>query len=133
MRAEKRFLSLDSFRGLMALSVMVYHLRVSGSFTEWLLFRHAEVFVSFFFVLSGFVLTHAYGSSVKFNFRKFFISRTFRLLPLHLFMLGVFILLECRSEERRVGKECVSTCRSRWSPYHSKKKKKIARILRKYL
>src|SRR3546814_12824053 len=28
-----------------------------------------------------------------------------------------------RSEERRVGKECVSTCRSRWSPYHYKKKK----------
>src|SRR3546814_1384995 len=25
---------------------------------------------------------------------------------------------EGRSEERRVGKECVSTCRSRWSPYH---------------
>src|SRR3546814_5718914 len=29
--------------------------------------------------------------------------------------IGVWIL---RSEERRVGKECVSTCRSRWSPYH---------------
>src|SRR3546814_13199481 len=29
-----------------------------------------------------------------------------------------------RSEERRVGKECVSTCRSRWSPYHKKKKEK---------
>src|SRR3546814_17712465 len=28
------------------------------------------------------------------------------------------------SEERRVGKECVRTCRSRWSPYHSKKKHK---------
>src|SRR3546814_15240919 len=27
---------------------------------------------------------------------------------------------ERRSEERRVGKECVSTCRSRWSPYHEK-------------
>src|SRR3546814_3834256 len=26
--------------------------------------------------------------------------------------------VEARSEERRVGKECVSTCRSRWSPYH---------------
>src|SRR3546814_12200014 len=25
---------------------------------------------------------------------------------------------DLRSEERRVGKECVSTCRSRWSPYH---------------
>src|SRR3546814_16441126 len=32
-----------------------------------------------------------------------------------------------RSEERRVGKECVSTCRSRWSQYHEKKndRKKI--------
>src|SRR3546814_19888925 len=29
-----------------------------------------------------------------------------------------------RSEERRVGKECVSTSRSRWSPYHEKKKHK---------
>src|SRR3546814_13862804 len=28
-----------------------------------------------------------------------------------------------RSEERRVGKECVSTCRSRWSPYHEKTKR----------
>src|SRR3546814_2578331 len=27
-------------------------------------------------------------------------------------------LKQWRSEERRVGKECVSTCRSRWSPYH---------------
>src|SRR3546814_2609519 len=27
-------------------------------------------------------------------------------------------LIRLRSEERRVGKECVSTCRSRWSPYH---------------
>src|SRR3546814_4712584 len=27
-------------------------------------------------------------------------------------------LASLRSEERRVGKECVSTCRSRWSPYH---------------
>src|SRR3546814_14845922 len=33
------------------------------------------------------------------------------------------LLEETRSEERRVGKECVSTCRSRWSQYHSKKKK----------
>ena len=33
--------------------------------------------------------------------------------------LGVDTVAEIfRSEERRVGKECVSTCRSRWSPYH---------------
>src|SRR3546814_4403550 len=30
----------------------------------------------------------------------------------------VFDHVVARSEERRVGKECVSTCRSRWSPYH---------------
>src|SRR3546814_17736825 len=30
--------------------------------------------------------------------------------------------IDGRSEERRVGKECVSTCRSRWSPDHTKKK-----------
>src|SRR3546814_1260348 len=29
-----------------------------------------------------------------------------------------FLDQQARSEERRVGKECVSTCRSRWSPYH---------------
>src|SRR3546814_18754660 len=34
-----------------------------------------------------------------------------------------------RSEARRVGKECVSTCRSRWSPYHSKKKKQYHKFL----
>src|SRR3546814_6419244 len=31
-------------------------------------------------------------------------------------------ILSLRSEERRVGNECVSTCRSRWSTYHKKKK-----------
>src|SRR3546814_16123581 len=32
-----------------------------------------------------------------------------------------------RSEERRVGNECVSTCRYRWSPYHSNKKPKYSK------
>src|SRR3546814_18654153 len=36
----------------------------------------------------------------------------------YLVLLGTAIL--ARTEERRVGKECVSTCRSRWSPYHYK-------------
>src|SRR3546814_10958683 len=36
------------------------------------------------------------------------------------------IVTNRRSEERRVGKECVSTCRSRWSPYHKKKNCRIS-------
>src|SRR3546814_16514451 len=35
---------------------------------------------------------------------------------------GALLVGAGRSEARRVGKECVSTCRSRWSPYHQKKK-----------
>src|SRR3546814_4524383 len=35
-----------------------------------------------------------------------------------LFFLADLHAITVRSEERRVGKECVSTCRSRWSPYH---------------
>src|SRR3546814_12863311 len=36
--------------------------------------------------------------------------------------LPVRVVIASRSEERRVGKECVSKCSSRWSPYHYKKK-----------
>src|SRR3546814_8611477 len=43
-------------------------------------------------------------------------------LPCWLFLLALkwrkWRVSQRRSEERRVGKECVSTCRSRWSPYH---------------
>src|SRR3546814_17279449 len=37
--------------------------------------------------------------------------------------LGLHVEGDRRPEERRVGKECVSTCRYRWSPYHVQKKK----------
>src|SRR3546814_18586132 len=51
-------------------------------------------------------------SSVEGRGTKFVIK-----IPLTLAIVSALIV-ECRSEERRVGKECVSTCRSRWSPYH---------------
>src|SRR3546814_2624197 len=41
-----------------------------------------------------------------------------RLAGLPLAADGLLGHRQARSEERRVGKECVSTCRSRWSPYH---------------
>src|SRR3546814_11659272 len=67
------------------------------------------------------------------NYLYLFIWRfppeAFMLYPWVLFasVVGTFLLVgpahrrfgkRTRSEERRVGKECVSTCRSRWSPYH---------------
>src|SRR3546814_13741425 len=51
-------------------------------------------------------------------------SKTLKRLLLELGGKSAFVVLESadvaeqRSDERRVGKECVSTCRSRWSPYH---------------
>ena len=33
-------------------------------------------------------------------------------------LTGLLLAVSIRSEERRVGKECASMCRSRWSPYH---------------
>src|SRR3546814_17978418 len=44
----------------------------------------------------------------------------------------VMLHREDRSAERRVGKECVSTCRSRWSPSHAKKKRQTRNKTTKY-
>src|SRR3546814_1586952 len=55
--------------------------------------------------------------------RQFYLQRKRHNVPCHHTLApDLEHLLLCarrrRSEERRVGKECVSTCRSRWSPYH---------------
>lgn len=92
----KRFQALDSFRGLFALAVVIYHAHALNSFTELRLFRNAHHFVEFFFVLSGFVLSHSYLNRLNSwqQFGQFAVARTFRLYPLHLFMLGLAIAIE---------------------------------------
>lgn len=94
MQRRERFQVLDSFRGLCALFVVVYHLHVSDSFAEIAFFRGSSIFVEFFFVLSGFVLAHGYAFRENLSFGPFLSARFFRLYPLHLFMLLVFVLLE---------------------------------------
>src|SRR3546814_8094573 len=58
----------------------------------------------------------------KSNIRRIFSAQAkFIIMPPHRLSRPspyVSSLTLLRSEERRVGKECVSTCRSRWSPYH---------------
>ena len=95
MQDVTRFHALDSLRGICAIAVVLYHSHVVGSITEWAFFSNADLFVEFFFVLSGFVMAHAYGSKRQLDFSRFLVSRTFRLLPLHVFMLAVFVGLEC--------------------------------------
>ena len=92
----KRFVVLDSFRGLCALSVVLFHTYVVQSIAELEFFKNSFLMVEFFFILSGFVLLHTYGQRLNTgaNFKDFFISRTARLYPLHLTMLAVYLLLE---------------------------------------
>lgn len=90
---NQRFLVLDSFRGIAAICVVIFHMHIIGSITELNFFRGSSLFVEFFFVLSGFVLAHTYGFK-DISFKRFIISRTFRLYPLHLFMFIMFFLLQ---------------------------------------
>jgi peptidoglycan/LPS O-acetylase OafA/YrhL len=94
MKPVQRFTTLDSFRGVCALLVVFFHLHVVDTFIQLPFFRRDEVLLNFFFVLSGFVLAHTYGMKPNLSFKSFFISRVFRLYPLHLVMLAVFILFE---------------------------------------
>jgi peptidoglycan/LPS O-acetylase OafA/YrhL len=89
----QRFESLDAFRGICAIAVVGFHLRMTGGFTEWPIFRGATIFVEFFFVLSGFVLTHTYLNK-KTEFKDFFQKRLYRLYPLHLAMFLVMVVIE---------------------------------------
>ena len=91
---NKRFYVLDSFRGLAAIFVLMYHSHYLHTATQWSFFRGSGLFVEFFFVLSGFVLTHGYAFKKELNFKNFFIARSFRIFPLHITMLFVFLFLE---------------------------------------
>ncbi len=91
---QYRFHVLDSFRGLAAIFVVMFHLHFSNSITELAFFRGSHLFVDFFFVLSGFVLAHRYGFDKQLKFKDFFIDRSFRIFPLHVFILALFIGFE---------------------------------------
>ncbi|WP_426142701.1 acyltransferase family protein [Pseudomonas sp. DWP3-1-2] len=93
----KRFLVLDSFRGLCALAVVLHHSHALRSFTELAFFKHANYLVNFFFVLSGFVLYHIYADRLDnlAQLKRFVIARICRLYPLHLAMLLIALGLEC--------------------------------------
>jgi peptidoglycan/LPS O-acetylase OafA/YrhL len=94
MGSAQRFNTLDSFRGICAVLIVFYHLHVVGTFIEMRFFVRIDILINFFFVLSGFVLAHSYGMKPQFGFKNFLISRFFRLYPLHLTMLLVFIAFE---------------------------------------
>jgi len=94
-----RFEVLDALRGLCALLVVFFHLPVSSHFHALPLTRHGYLFVDFFFVLSGFVIAHAYRERIGSagDAGRFLIRRIGRVWPLHVVILAAFVLIElCR-------------------------------------
>ncbi|RAU44428.1 MULTISPECIES: acyltransferase [unclassified Pseudomonas] len=93
----KRFLVLDSFRGLCAVALVVHHSHIERSITELTFFRNASQFAGFFFALSGFLIYRRYVSylSSARELRDFMIGRVCRVMPLHVAVLLFFIGFEC--------------------------------------
>ena len=91
-----RFDVLDGWRGVAAMMVAAYHFNALHHAYFLPFLRGGYLFVDFFFVLSGFVITHAYGgrlSSVK-DAGVFILRRFGRVWPLHVAVLGAFAAVE---------------------------------------
>lgn len=87
---------LESLRGLAAVSVALFHFRNTSFLTENAFVVNAERMVDFFFVLSGFVIAYNYLDRIvdAASLRRFQAKRFWRLYPLHLASLLVFVAIE---------------------------------------
>jgi peptidoglycan/LPS O-acetylase OafA/YrhL len=87
-----RFKALDSWRGIAALLVAVHNF----GYPHTTFVAHSSFFVDFFFVLSGFVISHAYMDRLgdRGELSVFVVRRLGRLWPLHVVMLLVFVALD---------------------------------------
>jgi len=89
----KRFETLDAFRGLAAVMIILFHSRFYSSTSPDHFIRNSYVFVDFFFILSGFVMAYSYMERIirGIDLKQFVIYRFARLYPLHLFTLLVWL------------------------------------------
>lgn len=94
--AASRFVVLDSWRGICSLLVASFHF-TTVSHVYFLSFtQNSWIFVDFFFVLSGFVISHSYQDRLRdrAELMAFVLRRFGRVWPLHLLMLLPVLLLE---------------------------------------
>jgi peptidoglycan/LPS O-acetylase OafA/YrhL len=88
-----RFQVLDGWRGIAALCVALFHLEAADHIHGLRFISHSFLFVDFFFVLSGFVIAHAYGNRLRSSLeaKQFIVRRFGRVWPLHIAVLAAFI------------------------------------------
>lgn len=89
----KRFHSLDAFRGIAAILIVLFHSQFYSSSEPNQFIRHSVMFVNFFFILSGFVIAYSYQEKIlnRMTLKDFIVLRFARLYPLHIFMLFVWV------------------------------------------
>lgn len=87
---------LESLRGICALCVAIMHFQATSPIYDLSFVRNSYIFVDFFFVLSGFVISHAYGHALSSRIEvwQFLVRRFARLYPLHFATLAFLVLLE---------------------------------------
>lgn len=95
-RQAVRYEALDGWRGGCALLVALHHFQISSHLIDLPLVRNGYLFVDFFFVLSGFVISHTWGQRIRqaVDFRRFMIRRFARVWPLHAVVLSLFVTME---------------------------------------
>jgi len=89
----KRFVVLDSWRGIAACLVALFHLDAYSHLYDVPFLRNSWLFVDFFFVLSGFVIAANYRQRLLdgFGMGRFLLLRLGRVYPLHFAMLALFV------------------------------------------
>src|ERR1700754_1815377 len=95
--AHHRYHTLDAMRGVAALSVLLYHWRPQ---LPWILFGSGYLAVDLFFLLSGFIIAHAYDEKLAkgLGFLDFLALRLMRLCPMLAFGTAIgFALLAVQS------------------------------------
>ncbi len=99
-----RFVVLDSWRGIAACLVALFHLDAYSHLYGVPFLRNSWLFVDFFFVLSGFVIAANYQQRLLegFGIGRFLLLRLGRLYPLHFAMLALFIAFELLKVLKRI-------------------------------
>ncbi|QIZ78443.1 acyltransferase family protein [Ferrimonas lipolytica] len=91
------FYKLESLRGIAALLVVLYHSPYHFDTSSTLFIHNSYLFVDLFFILSGFVMSYAYGDRIGRNitFGDYLILRLGRMYPLHLISLLLMLAYFC--------------------------------------
>ena len=100
----ERFVVLDSWRGIAACLVALFHLEAYSHLYDVPFLRNSWLFVDFFFVLSGFVIAANYQQRLLdgFGAGRFLLLRLGRLYPLHFAMLALFVAFELLKVLKRI-------------------------------